>query len=103
MSDAERPDLAALEALEEMLRLLEAELASWRRRALAAESRAADLLRTLEQGDDAPSRSRQLEDRGNELEQRLEHARARVGDLIARLAFLEEQADDGGNGGATIP
>jgi hypothetical protein len=93
----ERPDLSALAALEEVLRHLEAELAAWRRRALAGEARAAELLRALEAGDDAPSRSKQLEEHGRELAQRLEAARGRVNDLLARLAFLEQQST--GNGG----
>jgi len=42
-----RPDLEALLELEEVLRLLESELAGWRRRALAAEAKAAELGRAL--------------------------------------------------------
>ena len=97
----ERPDLAALAALEDMLRHLEAELAGWRRRALAGEARAAELLRVLEAGDDAPSRSKQLEEQGRELSQRLETARGRVTDLLARLAFLEQQSAGNGGGEAS--
>lgn len=97
----ERPDLAALAALEDVLKNLESELAGWRRRALAGEARAADLLRMLEAGDDAPSRSKQLEETGRELQQRLEAAKGRVHDLLSRLAFLEQQSGtNGGSGGA---
>lgn len=96
----ERPDLAALAALEDVLKNLESELAGWRRRALAGEARAAELLRMLEAGDDAPSRSKQLEETGRELQQRLEAAKGRVHDLLSRLAFLEQQSgSNGGSGG----
>lgn len=98
MSGGERPDLEALEALEEVLRHLESELAGWRRRALAAESRGAELQRTLDQGDDAPSRSKVLETQNQELAQRVEHARGRVTDLLQRLRFLEQQSGNGGGG-----
>lgn len=99
MPVGERADLAALDALEDVIRHLESELASWRRRALAGEARAAELLRVLEQGDDAPSRSRQLEEHGQELNDRLDAARGRVAGLIQRLEFLEQQSGNGG--GAT--
>ncbi len=96
-SDGERPDLKALSALEDVLRSLETELSAWRRRALAAESRGAELSRALD-ADDSKSHSRQLEKEGRELSGRLEQARSRVSDLIARLSFLEQQTDDGEGG-----
>ncbi len=97
MSGGERPDLEAFEALEEVLRHLESELAGWRRRALSAESRAADLQRTVEQGDDAPARSKVLEEQNQELARRVEHAKGRVTDLLQRLRFLEQQSGNGGS------
>lgn len=97
MPVGERADLAALDALEDVIRHLESELASWRRRALAGEARAAELLRVLEQGDDAPSRSKQLEEQGRELNDRLEAARGRVSGLVQRLEFLEQQSGNGGS------
>ena len=93
-SDGERADLKALTALEDVLRHLELELSAWRRRALAAESRGADLARALD-ADETKSHSRQLEKEGRELAGRLDQARGRVNDLIARLSFLEQQSDDG--------
>jgi predicted nucleic acid-binding Zn-ribbon protein len=94
-SGAERPDLAALQELEQVLRHLEGELAGWRRRALSAESRVAD----LEASDDGGTlaRSKALEEENQALAQRLEAARTRVTDLLERLGFLEQQ---GGNGEA---
>ncbi len=94
VSDGERPDLKALSALEEVLRHLEAELSSWRRRALAAESRGAELTRALD-ADESKTHSRQVEKESRELAGRLEQARGRVNDLIARLSFLEQQSEDG--------
>ncbi len=93
-SDGERPDLQALTALEDVLRHLESELAAWRRRALAAESKGVELTRALD-ADDTKSHSRQLEREGRELAGRIDLARGRVNDLIARLAFLEQQTEDG--------
>jgi hypothetical protein len=96
-SGVARPDLEALRELEEVLRLLESELAGWRRRALAGEAKAAELGRVLEEGDDAPTRSQHLEEENRALEQRLTMARSRVSDLLSRLAFLEQQSGNGGS------
>ncbi len=93
-SDGERPDLKALTALEDVLRSLESELSTWRRRALAAESKGVELSRALD-ADETKTHSRQLEKEGRELAGRIEAARARVTDLIARLSFLEQQSDEG--------
>lgn len=90
----ERPDLEALKELGEVLAHLEAELAGWRRRALGAETRLAEAGVSGE----APPRSKELEDENHALEQRLTHAKGRVGDLLERLRFLEEQQSNGGNG-----
>ncbi len=93
-SDGERPDLQALTALEDVLKNLESELAGWRRRALAAESKGVELSRALD-ADETKTHSRQLEKEGRDLAGRIELARGRVNDLIARLAFLEQQTEDG--------
>ncbi len=93
-SDGERPDLQALTALEDVLKNLESELAGWRRRALAAESKGVELSRALD-ADETKTHSRQLEKDGRDRAGRIELARGRVNDLIARLAFLEQQTEDG--------
>lgn len=91
-SGAEKPDLeAAIRELEEVLRRLEVELAGWRRRALQAEARLGDLMRT-----DGGSRIGELEGRNDALEQRVRTASERLGELISRLTFLEEQRNGGG-------
>ena len=92
-SGGERPDLEALKELDEVLRNLEGELAAWRRRALAAESRLAE----AGDGPLAP-KSKEIEDENRVLQQRLVNARGRVGDLLDRLRFLEQQQDTRDNG-----
>ncbi len=89
-SAGERPDLDALRELEEVLRHLGEELASWRRRALTAEGRVSDHSRAT--GGEGQHRLRDLEDANRRLEQRLDQARARVTELLGRLDFLEQQA-----------
>jgi len=93
-SGGERPDLDALRELEEVLGHFETELASWRRRALTAEQRLADVTRG-EGG--ASSRIDQLEGEKSVLDDRLSQAKGRVNDLLERLRFLEQQRDNGGS------
>jgi predicted nucleic acid-binding Zn-ribbon protein len=94
-SGGERPDLDALRELDEVLRHFENELASWRRRALSAESRLADAgMGSAE----TPSRTRELEDENRALQERIAGAKSRVGELLDRMRFLEEQQHPGGNG-----
>ena len=92
-SGGERPELEALRELEEVLRHLEHELASWRRRALAAESRLA------ESGGEGGEheRTQELEDENRVLNQRLLAAKGRLGDLLDRLRELEQQQGNGGS------
>ena len=89
MSNAERPETRALSRLEEVLGHLTDELASWRRRALKAEGRRAEL------GDydvvASQERIRELERENAELRRRLSLARDRVEGLLSRLGFIEEQ------------
>jgi hypothetical protein len=94
-SVGERPDLDALRELEEVLRHFENELASWRRRALTAEARLAE----LGSGPAAEgSAAREVEEENRVLQQRLGAVKGRVGDLLDRMRFLEEQQHPGGNG-----
>lgn len=92
-SGGERADLDALRELEEVLRHFENELASWRRRALSAESRLAE----ADGGVSAP-KNVELEDENRTLSDRLLAAKGRLGDLLDRLRFLEQQ--QGSNGGS---
>ena len=92
MSTAGRPELQAIAELESVVRHLADELAGWRRRALRAEAEKAE----VGAGHDAVvSREKavKLERESREMKERLEAARSRVGDLLKRLQFLEEQAE----------
>lgn len=89
--DGGRPDLEALRELEEVLHNLAEELGSWRRRALTAEAKVAEQLRSPD-GEVALFRLRELEEENAALAQRLGAARAQLGALVGRLGFLEEQA-----------
>jgi predicted nuclease with TOPRIM domain len=90
--NGDRPELAALGELERVLEHVKDELASWRRRALQAEAdRAAiglnhDVVASRE-------RIRELEEEKVAIVARLNAARERVDDLLARLKFLEEQVE----------
>ena len=98
-SAGERPDLDAFHELEEVLHHLADELGAWRRRALTAEARVAEL-RQLEGGDTSMLRLRELEEENQAMDKRLSKARARLSDVLTRLGFLEEQAITGGRGEA---
>jgi len=101
--ERERVDASVLDQLETILRHVMEELAAWRTRALKAETDLKDHPSPARSGaalrHDAEVRGRasELEQENKQLKQRVEAARSRVGDLLSRLAFLEEQA--GGNGG----
>ena len=92
----ERPDLEALRDLDDVLRHLTEELAGWRRRALSAESQAADAALVAEDGDGGLGRIKELEDEHREMEGRLVTARLRVHEILGRLQFLEQQQGNGG-------
>ena len=92
----ERPDLAALSELEQLLKHLGDEVAGWRRRTLKAES---ELQEARSRGgvlagpELLQSRQRviELEVENQALRQRIESARERLQSLSSRLAFLETE------------
>lgn len=90
MLNAERPDFRALAELERVLQHVKDELASWRRRALTAETHRAEL---GVDHDAVASRERikELELENEQMSGRLQAARSHVDELLARLKFLEEQ------------
>jgi hypothetical protein len=105
MYAAERVDARALDHLEVIVREAAEELAAWRARALKAEadakaggaapSRGAASRGEAQARGDSVARAAvvaELEAENRVLRQRVEAARVRVADLVARLAFLEEQA-----------
>ena len=93
MSDSVRPEVAAFAELEQLVKHLGDELASFRRRALQAEAR----LKTLEsvgvKGVVSPERVHYLERENAGLTSRLDAARARTQQMIDRVRFLRQQHD----------
>jgi predicted nuclease with TOPRIM domain len=90
VSDSENPEFIALAGLEDVIKHVSDELASWRRRALKAEGERGGM------GSDhdvvsLKERIVNLEGQNAELERRLDGARGRLQDLLKRLRFLEEQ------------
>jgi hypothetical protein len=89
-SSADRPELKALAELEAVIGHVTEELATWRRRALRAESRQPE----LGMGPDLVStreRILELEAENADLSARLGAARERLEHLLNRLQFLEDQ------------
>lgn len=91
-SPYERPDRAALAALEPLVVALGEELAAWRGRALRAE---AGLQELAGQGGTPADAGRvvKLEAEATELRRRLDRAREQVDLLRTRLRFLEERTE----------
>lgn len=114
-SSGERLDAVALDQLESTIRHVAEELAGWRARALKSEAEARHgagaVPATGAQGSAGPAltiarpdpelrtRMAEMEAENRALRQRVEATRARLQDLMARLAFLEEQGRE--PGGAT--
>ncbi|MEE8251997.1 MAG: hypothetical protein V3R24_09690 [Gemmatimonadales bacterium] len=92
MSNSDTPDWTALYQLEEVLKSVSAELASWRRRALEAEAHNAGngggpLIHDVATLD----RIADLESENRDLLERIASAGTRARVLWTRLRFLEEQ------------
>lgn len=119
-SSGERLDAVALDQLESTIRHVAEELAGWRARALKSEAEARHGPGASSAGSAVPAtgaqasgpaltiarpdpelrtRMAEMEAENRALRQRVEATRARLQDLMARLAFLEEQGRE--PGGAT--
>ena len=96
MSDSVRPDRAAFGELEQLVKHLGDELASFRRRALQAEARIKSLESTGVKGVVSPERVQFLEKENAGLASRLDAARARTQQMIDRVRFLRQQHDGAG-------
>ncbi|HXQ28716.1 MAG TPA: hypothetical protein VN848_05555 [Gemmatimonadales bacterium] len=91
--DGERADARALDQLEAIIRHVADELAGWHARALKTEAEVKEHGRTPQRSDpETRSRLADLEQENKQLRNRLEAARTHVGELLARLTFLEDQA-----------
>ncbi|HMG96217.1 MAG TPA: hypothetical protein VK565_07945 [Gemmatimonadaceae bacterium] len=93
MSDSARPEIAAFAELEQLVKHLGDELASFRRRALQAEARLKGLESTGVKGVVSPERVQYLERENAGLTTRLDAARARTQQMIDRVRFLRQQHD----------
>ncbi len=93
MSDSARPEVAAFSELEQLVKHLGDELASFRRRALQAEARLKSLESTGVKGVVSPERVQYLERENAGLTTRLDSARARTQQMIDRVRFLRQQHD----------
>jgi hypothetical protein len=93
VSDSVRPETAAFAELEQLVRHLGDELASFRRRALQAEARLKSLESTGVKGVVSPERVHFLERENTALTSRLEAARTRTQQMIDRVRFLRQQHD----------
>jgi hypothetical protein len=96
VSDSVRPDRAAFAELEQLVKHLGDELASFRRRALQAEARIKGLESTGVKGVVSPERVQFLEKENAGLASRLDAARARTQQMIDRVRFLRQQHDGAG-------
>lgn len=93
MSDNVRPEQATLATLARLVRHLGDELASYRKRALSAETRLKIVDEQAAAGGVSPERSIELEKENEELKQRLEEAKRRTTKLLERVRFLRQQHD----------
>jgi len=93
VSDSVRPETTAVAELEQLVKHLGDELASFRRRALQAEARLKTLDSTGVKGVVSPERVHFLERENAGLTTRLEAARTRTQQMIDRVRFLRQQHD----------
>jgi hypothetical protein len=93
VSDSALPEKTAFAELEQLVKHLGDELASFRRRALQAEARLKSLESTGVKGVVSPERVQFLERENAGLTNRLEAARARTQQMIDRVRFLKQQHD----------
>jgi len=94
----QRVDTAVLDQLETILRHVQEELAAWRARALKAEADLKDHPAPAAAARGAALPRHDSDQDGKNLKQRVEAARARVGELLSRLTFLEDQAREAAGG-----
>ena len=87
-----RSEVAAFQDLAQLVRHLEDELASFRRRALAAEARVKELESSV--GSD-PADVSELRRENAQLKERLDAAKARTTQLLDRVRFVRQQATKG--------
>lgn len=92
-SDNEQPEARAFKELDQLVRHLGQELASFRRRALHAEARVKELESALPDGGVANA---DLARENAELHARLDTATAKTRQLLDRMRFVRQQHGKGG-------
>lgn len=90
-SDSERPDIAAFEELQQLVKHLGDELATFRRRAQQAEARVKAIDAAPGGAKMNPERVDRLEKENADLKRRLEAARTRTRQVLDRVRFLRQQ------------
>lgn len=90
-SDSERPDIESFQELQQLVRHLGEELATFRRRAQQAESRVKAFDSASGGPRVNPERVDRLERENADLKRRLEAARARTKQVLDRVRFLRQQ------------
>ena len=91
-SASERPEVAAFQDLAQLVRHLEDELASFRRRALSAEARVKEVEASL---GGEPTDTVALRRENAQLKERLDAATARTKQLLERVRFVRQQSTKG--------
>ena len=89
--DSDRPDVETFQELQQLVRHLGEELASFRRRALQAEARMKAVEGSGGSTKVTPERIERLERENAELRKRLETARTRTRQVLDRVRFLRQQ------------
>lgn len=95
MSDHERSEILAFRELTTLVRHLGDELASFRKRALTAESRVKAIeVAGSTNSEGLAERVAHLEAENSELRNRLDAARGRARHMLERVRFLRQQQED---------
>ena len=92
MSDRERPDAAAFQELQSVIRHLVDELAGFRKRALAAEAKVKGFESASGSSAKTGARLAQLEEENARLRAKVDKARTATKGMLEKVRFLRQQA-----------
>ena len=92
MSEPERPDAAAFRELDGVIRRLVDELASFRKRALAAEAKLKGYEAATGPDSKAGARLARLEEENAKLRSQVDKAKTSTKGMLERVRFLRQQA-----------
>lgn len=94
MSDSVHPETAAFKELDKLFHRLTEELASFRKRALQAESKLKAYEASAKGEAPTPERARALQSENQDLKHRLQVADARAKQMLDRVRFLRQQHEE---------